>query len=206
MPRKSTKARKSKPENGDTFINTGENVGKISILKPIISGFLYTLSISFTIPVMPKIINRIVNGNDDIKVTPASSSYYGFITGTDQLFTFLTVSTACALSDRLGRKPFMILSALGLGTGQFLASHAKKVIWPLFVGAMIDGMTSFSSPIATSYISDITPSHKLGEAFGLFQGIAQGAAFMVGIPIAGILGKKFGIMLPLKIAYSLCLI
>lgn len=42
---------------------------------------------------------------------------------------------------------------------------------PLFspTGSAIDGMTSFSYPLAQSYIADITEPAKLSQAYGLFQ-------------------------------------
>lgn len=36
-------------------------------------------------------------------------------------------------------------------------------------GSAIDGMTSFSYPLAQSYIADITEPAKLSQAYGLFQ-------------------------------------
>lgn len=43
----------------------------------------------------------------------------------DQAVTFLLVNGACSLSDRFGRKPFMAMANMGLGTGQVIASFAK---------------------------------------------------------------------------------
>lgn len=98
----------------------------------------------------------------------------------------------------------------------------------IHTGSAIDGMTSFSFPLAQSYIADITEPARLSQAYGLFQvkwrkgknkraerkcsarslppaaspyiyihtsiqtdqGVATGGAFLLGIPLAGILAAK----------------
>ena len=56
----------------------------------------------------------------------------------DQAVTFLLVNGACSLSDRYGRKPFMAIANVGLGTGQVIASFAKHPRF-LLLGPAIDG-------------------------------------------------------------------
>lgn len=73
----------------------------------------------------------------------------------------------------------------------------------MLLGSFIDGCTSYSYPLAQAYIADITPASKLSEAYGLFQGVATGGAFLVGIPLSGILASKVGLKVPLYIAASI---
>ena len=52
------------------------------------------------------------------QVSPASARMYGLVQATDQAVTFLLVNGACHLSDKYGRRPFMALANMGLGTGK----------------------------------------------------------------------------------------
>lgn len=137
----------------------------------ILAALLYNLSIAWTVPVLPKICNVLIN-NGDAKVSPESASFYGLVSGIDQLVTFNIVNGACSLSDRYGRKPFMGLSNFGLGSGQLLTLTALTTKNPhlLLMGAFIDGCTSISYPVNQAYIADVvTDPRKLTEAYGAFQ-------------------------------------
>lgn len=85
---------------------SGGSTRQPTVAYAVISALLYNLSIAFTVPVFPKIVNTLVNNGND-KVTPESAAFYGTVTGTDQLLTFLLVNGACSLSDKYGRKPFL---------------------------------------------------------------------------------------------------
>lgn len=74
----------------------------------------------------------------DPNVSPESAAFYGYVTTVDQAVTFLLVNGACSLSDRYGRKPFMAIANVGLGTGQVIASFAKDPRF-LLLGSAIDG-------------------------------------------------------------------
>jgi MFS family permease len=49
------------------------------------------------------------------------------------------------------------------------------------------------APFPQAYIADITPPATLSQALGTFQGLAAGGAFLVGIPISGVLASKVGL-------------
>jgi MFS family permease len=162
---------------------------------------------AFAVPVVPKIVNEIVSGGS---VTQASVTIYGtlqrqarlscsvflslpranqknFARSIDAFFTFFTSFLYASLSDKFGRRPFMILSSLGLGVGFSMVAFARR-IWVLMVAAAIDGCTSCMYSQAQAAVSDCVDSEqpeKLGEAFGVFQGLAIGVAFMIGLPLGG---------------------
>jgi hypothetical protein len=81
----------------------------LSILLP----WLYFMSTSLNIPSLPKFVNAVINkGSTD--VTDASATVYGNLAGIDALFTFLSVNLVGVLSDRFGRRPFMLMSSIGM--------------------------------------------------------------------------------------------
>ena len=76
------------------------------------------------------------------------------------------------LSDRIGRRPVILLSNLGLGLDYIVMAVAPTMSW-LFLGRIISGITTSSIPTAMAYISDVTPKEKRARAFGLI-GVAFG--------------------------------
>lgn len=82
------------------------------------------------------------------------------------------------LSDRLGRKPLLILSLLGTVMANVMASLAP-VAWFLFLTRVLDGVTGGNNSIAQAIISDITQPDQRTKAFGIF-----GATFRLGF-VAG---------------------
>src|SRR3954451_2294082 len=63
---------------------------------------------------------------------------------------------------------------------------APTLSW-LFVGRVINGITSASFSTANAYVADVTPPQERAKAFGLL-GAAFGIGFLVGPGIGGVLG------------------
>lgn len=82
------------------------------------------------------------------------------------------------LSDRLGRKPLLILSLLGTVAANLTASLAPFA-WLLFAARALDGLTGGNNSIAQAIISDTTNPDQRTKAFGIF-----GATFRLGF-VAG---------------------
>ena len=55
-----------------------------------------------------------------------------------------------ALSDRFGRRPVLILSAIGLGLDYIIMALAPTLAW-LFVGRILSGICASSYPTAAAY-------------------------------------------------------
>lgn len=106
------------------------------------------------------------------------------------------------LSDRMGRKPILMLSQVGTLLG-FLMMAFSTNIWMLFAARAIDGATAGNLTIAQAYISDVTPPEKRAHSFAII-GIAFGFGFLVGPAIAGFLAH-FGYRAPVFAASALSL-
>ncbi|CAN0041571.1 unnamed protein product [Ascophyllum nodosum] len=182
--------------------STGTSGFRVNFAWPMFSAFLYFLAIAFTIPVLPKVVNELLSGSK--AVTTASATLYGILSATDASFTLMTVNFHANLSDTFGRRPFLALSALGLGAGFLITYHTRKV-WMLILAAAIDGCTSCMYSIALASITDcVGTGPKLSEAFGMYQGLSLGMAFMIGLPLGGVLGAKYGVRFPLLVSVGLC--
>jgi predicted MFS family arabinose efflux permease len=82
------------------------------------------------------------------------------------------------LSDRLGRKPLLVVSLLGTVLAGIVAA-ITPVAWLLYVARILDGLTGGNTSIARAVVSDITNVEQRARAFGIF-----GAVFRLGF-VAG---------------------
>ncbi len=91
------------------------------------------------------------------------------------------------LSDRLGRRPVLLISILGSAAGYFLFGIGGA-LWVLFLSRLIDGFTGGNISTASAYLADVTPPEKRARNFGLL-GIAFGLSFIFGPTLGGLLSQ-----------------
>lgn len=106
------------------------------------------------------------------------------------------------LSDRLGRKPLLIVSQIGTFIG-FLILAFSRTLAVVFLSRIIDGLTAGNISVAQAYISDVTTPKNRARSFGLI-GIAFGMGFLIGPAISGLLAK-YGTRVPILAAAALSL-
>ena len=159
---------------------------------------LDVLAMGVTIPVLPKLIESFMSGDqaDAVRI----GSLLGLVWAVMQ-FVFTPIQGA--LSDRFGRRPVLLISMTGLGLDYILMALAPDLWW-LFLGRALSGITAASFGTANAYIADITPPDKRAAAFGL-----MGAAFGIGFVLGPLLGGVTGAVdprLPFWIAAGLSLL
>jgi DHA1 family tetracycline resistance protein-like MFS transporter len=104
------------------------------------------------------------------------------------------------MSDRIGRKPLLIVSQIGTFIG-FLILAFSGSLWMIFVSRIIDGCTAGNISLAQAYIADVTKPEDRARSFGVL-GIAFGLGFLVGPGVSGYL-SQFGIHVPILAAAGL---
>src|SRR3954454_11061431 len=87
------------------------------------------------------------------------------------------------LSDRVGRKPVIILSLAGTAVGSLLTGLAGS-LWLLFLGRVIDGASGASVSVAQAAVTDVAAPEERARLLGLL-GAAFGAGFALGPAIGG---------------------
>ncbi|MBS1912541.1 MAG: MFS transporter [Bacteroidetes bacterium] len=113
----------------------------------------------------------------------------GLITASFAFCQFVAGPMLGRLSDRVGRRPVLLLSQVGTLVG-FIILGFSGTLWLLFLSRIIDGITAGNLSIAQAYISDVTKPEGRTKAFGLI-GIAFGVGFMLGPAISAFL-STFG--------------
>jgi len=106
------------------------------------------------------------------------------------------------ISDRVGRRPVLLVSQIGTFVGFLILAFSKSLV-PVFISRVIDGLTAGNISVAQAYISDVTEQKNRAKAFGLI-GIAFGFGFLVGPALAGFLAH-FGHQCPIFAAAGLSL-
>lgn len=107
------------------------------------------------------------------------------------------------LSDRIGRKPVILISLIGTAVGSFVTG-AANALWLLFLGRILDGGSGASVAVAQSSVTDVTSPAERPRLLGLI-GAAFGIGFVLG-PAVGALSALGGEHIPFFVAGSLALV
>ncbi len=113
----------------------------------------------------------------------ASAAVIGMLLGVYSAMTFIFSPILGHLSDRVGRRPVLLLSIIGTSIG-FLAMGLAHALWLLFVARIIDGISGGNISTAQAYIADITPPEERSKRMGLL-GAAFGLGFVIGPALGG---------------------
>lgn len=108
------------------------------------------------------------------------------------------------LSDRIGRKPVMMIGITGLALSFYIQAISTE-LWMLFAARIIGGLLSSANmPTAMAYVADITTEENRGKGMGIV-GAAVGLGFVFGPAIGGIF-SKINLSLPFYLASGSSLI
>jgi multidrug resistance protein len=87
-------------------------------------------------------------------------------------------------SDKVGRKPVIVISLIGTAIGSFITG-AAGALWVLFAGRLIDGASGASVSVAQSAIADLGAPKQRARMLGML-GMAFGVGFVVGPALGGL--------------------
>lgn len=171
---------------------------KAAFIFIFITMTLDMIALGIMIPVLPKLVVQFEGG--DVAAAARITGWFGFVWA---LMQFVFMPIIGGLSDRVGRRPIVLLSNLGLGLDYVLMALAPSLPW-LFVGRVISGITAASFSTASAYITDVTPADQRAARFGML-GAAFGLGFVVGPALGGVLGA-IDLRLPFWVAAGLSLV
>ncbi|EKT64778.1 TCR/Tet family MFS transporter [Providencia burhodogranariea] len=158
--------------------------------RPLISIYmtivLDAMGIGIIFPILPSLLK-------DISHTDNVSLFIGLITVLYAIMQFLFAPLLGALSDRLGRKPVLLLSMGGAVISYLLLSVATTLSL-LILGRIIAGITGASLSVAMAYMTDISSAEQRPRRFGLFNAMF-GIGFIIGPVIGGLL-SDYWVRLP----------
>jgi MFS transporter, DHA1 family, tetracycline resistance protein len=135
------------------------------------------VGLTIIFPVAPYIVQRY--SNDALKVTLLSVIYAGG--------QFFAAPALGKISDRVGRRPVLLISVLGSAIGYFIFGIGGA-LWVLFLARLIDGITSGNISTASAYLVDVSRPEERAKNFTLL-GMAYGIGFILGPALGGVLGQ-----------------
>jgi multidrug resistance protein len=130
----------------------------------------------------------------------ASGLQVGLLYASFSLAQLVSAPLLGRLSDRIGRKPVIIVSLVGTALGSLLTG-AATALWVLFLGRIIDGASGGSLAVAQAAVADIAPPEQRPRLLGLL-GAAFGVGFVVG-PALGGLASLGGVHVPFYVAAAI---
>ena len=104
------------------------------------------------------------------------------------------------LSDKVGRKPILVLSLAGTAVASLLTGLAGSLT-VLFVARVLDGISGASVSVAQAAVADIAPPEQRARLLGLL-GAAFGLGFVAG-PAIGALAALGGPEIPFFLAAAI---
>jgi len=134
------------------------------------------LGVGMVVPVFPFIIDKL----------GASGSALGLLIATAALTEFLFGPIWGSISDRVGRKPILMIGLFGFALSMFLFGIVEQ-IWLLILFRALSGILSSATITTTmAYIGDSTSKKQRGGGMGIL-GAVGGAGAVIGPGIGGLL-------------------
>ena len=151
--------------------------------KPLVVIFtaivLDAVGIGLIFPILPSLLQEVTHAD---KV----AQYIGIMTALYAAMQFVFAPVLGALSDRLGRRPVLLISLGGAAINYLVLAFAPN-LWLLLIGRAIAGLTSANVSVATAYVTDISPPEMRARRFGLLNAMF-GIGFIIGPVLGGALG------------------
>lgn len=182
------------------------DLAKLSVLMATV--FVDMLGFLMVLPLLPFYAERL--GADPVMVTLLVAAF--------AFAQLLTSPFWGRFSDRLGRRPMIILGLLIsaaafvlFGWASGLAGPAREIfpgsggigLWLLFASRLIQGAGGGTAGVVQAYVSDVVPSGERAKALG-WMSAATSAGVTIG-PAIGSLAAAWGESAPGFLAAGLCL-
>jgi MFS transporter, DHA1 family, tetracycline resistance protein len=170
---------------------------KPSLMVIFLTVFIDLIGFGLVMPLLPLYSERF----------GANGLMIGIINASFSVMQFLFSPFWGRLSDRIGRRP-VILMSLGAGTVSYaifaIASNMPGAIgmWLLLVSRSFVGMCGGNITVVQAYIADITPAEQRSAKMALI-GVAFGLGFVFG-PVLGSVSSHWGPAGPGWVATALC--
>ncbi|NEW05382.1 TCR/Tet family MFS transporter [Paenibacillus sp. SYP-B3998] len=161
----------------------------------IIMLLLMTIFIGFgiIIPVLPEVVKG------------AGAEYHNaLLLSVYSAASFLMSPIWGAVSDRIGRRPIILIGLIGFCISFLIFGFANGHLWVMYVSRIFGGLFSgAATACAVAYVADITTAENRTKGMGMV-GMSIGLGFIFGPAIGGIL-SRWGTYLPFFVASGLAL-
>jgi len=117
----------------------------------------------------------------------ASGTTVGMVVGIYSIMQFFFAPVWGRMSDRIGRRPVILISLTASCVGYFLFAFSRSLTI-LFLSRIVAGAGGANIGTAQAYIADKTTAENRAKGMGII-GAAFGMGFILGPPLSGILSS-----------------
>ncbi len=150
---------------------------KKSLLIIFLVVFIDLLGFGMVIPILPYYA----------KSFGASATTLGWLMMCYSGMQFLFSPFWGSLSDRVGRRPIILISVFGIACSMLFLGFAQSLTW-LFIGRIFAGFFGANISTASAYIADVTTAENRAKGMGMI-GAAFGLGFLFGPALGGLLSE-----------------
>ncbi len=171
---------------------------KPSLLVIFLSVFIDLIGFGIVMPLLPVYTDQF----------GAKGAMIGLIIASYSLMQFLFAPAWGRLSDRIGRRPVILISNLGstvsyvlFGVASLTSGRTGLIL--LVISRVLAGIGGANLSVASAYIADISPPEKRSAKMGLI-GMAFGLGFIFGPVLGGVSAHFLGPAGPGWVAAGFC--
>ena len=157
--------------------------------------FVDMLGVGITLPVLPLYAQGVFHASA-AQITLLTSVYFAA--------QFFAAPRLGRLSDRIGRRPVLIVSQSG-SLAALLLSGAATGLPILYLARVVDGLTGGNISVAQAYLSDITEPRHRAQGLGLVNA-AFGSGMIFGPAFGAIVAAIYGPRAPFFLAAVVSLV
>ena len=165
--------------NDEQPIPPGTTAQYVSVACVMLAVFLHLLGFTVTGPITPSLVAHF----------GLHPSQVGYLTSAYPLGMFFALFAWPRLSDKVGRKPILVMSLLGVGLGLVAQAACVSRGWSLatFLGLRVaSGAFAGASPVVKAYLADAATPEQL-PSFMAWREAACTLAFIVGPTLGGVM-------------------
>src|SRR6185369_21323 len=179
-------------------LRAGVFMRKPSVLVVFLTVFIDLIGFGLVLPLLP--IYSAEFG--------ASGFMIGAIMASFSAMQFLFAPAWGRLSDRIGRRPVLLVSTAGAAASYALFAvgsgfTGQTALWVILGSRVLAGICGANITVAQAYIADVTPPENRSKKMGLI-GMAFGLGFICGPMIGWFSPDSWGVPGPGWIAAGLC--
>ena len=149
--------------------------------------FVAMIGLGITMPVLPFYVERLALAEGATRQSVVV--HVGLLTGVYALGQLICAPMWGRLSDRVGRRPLIVIGIAGYAIAQVLFGLATS-LWLLYAARILGGILSSATlPVATAYVADMTTDEERGRGMA-WLGTAVSLGFVVGPALGGTLSRR----------------
>jgi DHA1 family tetracycline resistance protein-like MFS transporter len=171
---------------------------KPSLLVIFLTVFIDLIGFGIVLPLLPRYADQF----------GAPGWGVGLIISSYSIMQFFFAPWWGKLSDKIGRRPVILVSTAGSSLSYVLFAVASgwegnTGLWMLLVSRVFAGIGGANLSVASAYIADVTSTENRSKGMGLI-GMAFGFGFILGPAIGALSAMQFGLAGPGWVAAAIC--